>query len=61
MSYLSIFRLEFEKCEITTLEFIKNTFSTNTVNFGIEFAFYKGPGFTFYEGLGPGLGPLYKF
>ena len=65
MSYLSIFRLEFEKfiviCEITTLEFIKNPFSTNAVNFGIASAFYKGSGSAFYEGLGPGLGPLYKF
>lgn len=61
MSYLSIFRLEFEKCEITTLEFIKNTFSTNTVNSGIGFAFHKGPGSTFYAGVGPDLGSLYKF
>ena len=30
------------------------------MNFGIGPAFSKGPGSTFSDGPGPGLGPLYK-
>ena len=30
------------------------------MNFGIGFAFSKGPGSAFSEGPGPGTGPLYK-
>ena len=38
----------------------KNESSTHIVNFGIRSAFPKGLGSAFAEGLGPGLGPLYK-
>ena len=60
MSYLSIFRLEFQKTivifEICTLEFVINQSLTHTVNFVIWSAFSKGPWSTFSEGPGP----LYK-
>ena len=46
--------------EIGSLEFIKNEFSTDTVNFDIGTAFSKGPGSLFSEDPGPGPGPLYK-
>ena len=54
MPYLGIFKLELKKkyCHISTLKFIKNDSLTHTVNFGIWFAFTKGPG--------AGPGPLYK-
>ena len=61
MPYLDIFRLKFLKTmiifEINTL---KNEFSTYAVNFGIRFTFYKGPGYTFSECLGPVLGLFHK-
>ena len=46
--------------EISILEFLKYESLTHTMNFGIEFAFSKGPRSAFLEGLGPGPGPLYK-
>ena len=46
--------------EIGSLEFIKNEFSTDTVNFDIGTAFSKGPGSLFSEDPGPGPGPFYK-
>ena len=60
ISYLDIFRfLEFQIVifEISTLEFVKNDFSTHTENFGIGFAFYKGSASIFSKGLDlvPGL------
>ena len=52
LSYLGIFGLEFEKnisiSEISTLEFIKNAFLTNTVNFD---TFSQDQGSIFSEGL----------
>ena len=64
MSYLGIFRLEFEKTivtfEISTHEFIKTEFLTKTINFGIGSVVSKSSGSTFSEGPGPGLGPLHK-
>ena len=57
-----IFGLQFEKTtvifESSTLEYIKNEFLTNAVNFDIGSAFSQGPGTTFSEGPGPG--PLFK-
>ena len=48
MRYLGILGLEFEKTivifEISTLDFIKNEFSTIVVNFGIRSAFSGGAG-----------------
>ena len=64
MSFLGIFGLEFEKTtvifEIHTLEFIKNEFSTQTVNFGIGSIFSEVSGSDFSEGPGLGKGSLYK-
>ena len=61
MHYLDIFGLEFLKTmiifEINTL---KNEFSTYAVNFGIGFTFYKCPGYTFSECLGPVSGLFRK-
>ena len=58
------FRLEFWKSivifKIVSRKFSKNECFTYTVNFGIGSAFFKCPGFAFSEGLGTGLGPLYK-
>lgn len=52
------FGLEFQKFfimfEISTLDFIKNKFLTNTVNFGIGLDFSKIPGSAFNDD--PGLG-----
>ena len=61
MLYLQIFGLEFKKVivifKISTLKCVKNESLTHTVNFGIGYAFFKGPWSTFSEGpsLGPGL------
>ena len=48
MPYLSNFGIEFQKTivifEISILKFVKNESLTHTVNFGIESAFFKGPG-----------------
>lgn len=44
--------------EISTLDFIKNKFLINTVNFGIGLDFSKIPGSAFNDD--PGLGQLYK-
>ena len=56
--FLGIFGLEFENniviFEISTLEIVKYESLTNTVNFGIESAFSKGPGYAFSEVPGPG-------
>ena len=62
MSYFSLFGLEFQKTivifEISTLRINKCEFLTIIVDFGIEFAFSKGPVSAFSEGSGPG--PLYE-
>ena len=64
ISYFRISRLEFENniviFEISTLELVKNEFLSHTVNFGIGFAFSKGPRSTFFQGLGSGPGQLHK-
>ena len=56
MPYLGIFELEFLKTivifGISTLKFDKNESLTHIVNFGIESAFSKGPGYAFSEGPG---------
>ena len=56
MPYLDIFGLEFENkiliFEISTLEFVKIEFLTDTVNFGIESSFSDAPD--------AGLGLIYK-
>lgn len=44
--------------EISTLDFAKNKFLTNTVNFGIGLDFSKIPGSAFNDD--PGFGSLYK-
>ena len=46
--------------EISTLEFIKNEFLTNTVNVGIGSTFSKRPGSPFLEDPDSGPGPLFK-
>ena len=62
MFHFDSFRLEFSKTivifEISTLEVFKNTFLTNSVNFGIGSHFSKGPGSTFSEELDPSPGLL---
>ena len=45
---------------ILYLKFVISEFLTHTVNFGIGSTFFKGPGSALSEGLGLGLGPLYK-
>ena len=66
MPYLGIFGVEFWKTivifEISTLKFVKNESFTHIVNFGIGYAFSKGPGSAFSESPDPdpGPGPLYK-
>ena len=61
---LCIFGLEFEKTigmfEISTLEFPKNEFLINIVNFRIGSVFSKGLACTFFEGPGLVVGPLCK-
>ena len=56
------FGLEFQKTivifEISFLKFVKNESLTHTMNFGIEYTFFKGLGSTFWKGPGPS--PLYK-
>ena len=58
ISFLGIFGLGFENniviFEISTLEIVKYESLTNTVSFGIESAFSKGPGYAFSEVPGPG-------
>ena len=43
---------------MSTLKFVENESLTHAVNFGIGFAFSKGPRSAFSEGPGPG--PLYE-
>ena len=56
MPYMGIFGLEFFKTivifEITTLEFVIYESLTHTMNFGMGFAFSKGPRSAFSEGPG---------
>ena len=60
MPYFGILGQEFKKTivifEISILKFVKNESLTDTVNFGIGFAFSEGLGSAFSEGPGP----LYK-
>ena len=64
MPYMGIFGLEFFKTivifEIIILEFVIYESLTHTMNFGMGFAFSKGPRSAFSEGPGSGPGPLYK-
>ena len=64
MPYLGTFGLGLSEIvvtfEIRTLEFVKNEFSTHTMNSGIGSAFSKVLASPFSEGLGPAPGPLYK-
>ena len=64
MSYFNVFRINLKKnsfiFDISTVEFVKYQFLTNTVNFGIRFAVTKGPESAFSEDPGPGWDPLPK-
>ena len=59
LPYLSILKLEFEKSivifKINKLKFIKNSFLSFVVNFGIGSTFSKGPGSQFFWRSGSGL------
>ena len=62
LPYLGIFGLELEKTflifKIKTVDFIKNEFLTNIINFGIRSAFCKGPEGSSFLNIwvrGPGL------
>ena len=50
----------FEIFEISTLELVKNEYSTHTVNFGIRSVFAKGQSYAFSGGPVLGLSPLYQ-
>ena len=71
MSDLGIFGLEFENDIVILREknekrlnqypqVCQNLRLYHAVNFGMWYPFFKRPGPSFSEGLGPGLGPLYK-
>lgn len=57
LPYFDNFGLGFEEpialFEINHLQFIKNEFVTNTVNFDTETGFSKGTGSTFFAGPSP--------
>ena len=59
LPYFGLFKLEFQKTivifETSTLRINKSEFLTIIVDFGVGFAFSKGPGSAFSECSGPAL------